>query len=214
MFFRAEITEMINDKNVALEQLFNDNIAKLAEKMETIDSKNQESVNNLNLNMEERIESLQGNFVNNIQNLSGQMESESSFNENTKDQINILFSRIDDIHEKLYEFETSKKNNLIFYGIPNEAHEKESKLIMKVRELIKASMKVKYKGEKFNNSFFPNTLKIWNALPRHIKSKNIEEFKECTKNEFKPPRYKHFARGSKLGNTLLTRIRVGRSSLN
>ena len=72
----------------------------------------------------------------------------------------------------------------------------------------------KYKGEKFNNSFFPNTLKIWNDLPRHIQAKNIEEFKECTKKEFKPPRYKHFARGSKLGNILLTRIRVGRSSLN
>ena len=124
---------MINDKNVALEQLFNDNIAKLAEKMETIDSKNQESVNNLNLNMEERIESLQGNFVNNIQNLSGQMESESSFNENTKEQINILFSRIDDIHEKLYEFETSKKNNLIFYGISGEHRETPSELMAKVR---------------------------------------------------------------------------------
>ena len=36
----------------------------------------------------------------------------------------------------------------------------------------------------------------------------------CTKKEFKPPRYKHFARGTKLDNILLTRIRVGRSSLN
>ena len=39
----------------------------------------------------------------------------------------------------------------------------------------------KYKGDKFNNSFFPNTLKIWNALPSHIQFKNIEEFKLCTK---------------------------------
>ena len=132
MFFRTEITEMINEKAVALEQIFNDNIAKLGEKMETIDSRNQESVNNLNLNMEERIESLRGNFVNNIQNLSGQMESESSFNENTKEQINILFSRIDDIHEKLYEFETSKKNNLIFYGISGEHRETPSELMAKV----------------------------------------------------------------------------------
>ena len=36
----------------------------------------------------------------------------------------------------------------------------------------------------------------------------------CTNKKIKPPRYKHFARGSKLGNILLTRIRVGRSSLN
>ena len=31
---------------------------------------------------------------------------------------------------------------------------------------------------------------------------------------FKPQKYKHFSRGSKLGNILLTRIRVGRSNLN
>ena len=40
------------------------------------------------------------------------------------------------------------------------------------------------------------------------------EFKLGVKSEIKPPKYKHFARGSKLGNTLLTRIRVGRSFLN
>ena len=34
------------------------------------------------------------------------------------------------------------------------------------------------------------------------------------KKMFKPKRYKHFASGSKLGNILLTRIRVGRSDLN
>ena len=31
--------------------------------------------------------------------------------------------------------------------------------------------------------------------------------------EIKPPKFKHFLRGSKLGNALLTRIRVGRSFL-
>ena len=34
------------------------------------------------------------------------------------------------------------------------------------------------------------------------------------KKEIKPPKFKHFLRGSKLGNALLTRIRVGRSFLN
>lgn len=72
----------------------------------------------------------------------------------------------------------------------------------------------KFKSNKFNDSFFPHTVKMWNALPSNIQSKSIEDFKLCIKKEFKPPRYKHFARGSKLGNTLLTRIRVGRSSLN
>ena len=34
------------------------------------------------------------------------------------------------------------------------------------------------------------------------------------KRRRKNPKYKHFARGPKFSNTLLTRIRVGRSSLN
>ena len=72
----------------------------------------------------------------------------------------------------------------------------------------------KFKGNKFNNSFFPNTSKIWNSLPKNIQFKQLDEFKACIKKEKKPPKYKHFARGSKLSNTLLTRIRVGRSSLN
>ena len=71
-----------------------------------------------------------------------------------------------------------------------------------------------YKGDKFNSSFFPNTTKIWNQLPKNIQCQNIEEFKKSTKTMFKPQKYKHFSRGSKLGNTLLTRIRVGRSDLN
>ena len=65
-----------------------------------------------------------------------------------------------------------------------------------------------YKGDKFSSSFFPNTTKIWNPLPKNIQCQNIDEFKKSTKTMFKPQKYKHFSRGSKLGNTLLTRIRV------
>ena len=65
---------------------------------------------------------------------------------------------------------------------------------------------LKYKGDEFNNSLFPNTLNFLNTLPSHIQFKSIEEFKLCTKIEIKPPRYKHFERGSKLGNILLTRV--------
>ena len=71
----------------------------------------------------------------------------------------------------------------------------------------------KYKNEKFNNSFFPNTLKLWNSLSKDIQSKDVFEFKISIKQEINPPKYKHFSKGSKLGNTLLTKIRVGRSDL-
>ena len=67
---------------------------------------------------------------------------------------------------------------------------------------------------KFNNSFFPHTTQLWNNLPNNVKCKDLTDFKIYIKTELKPPRYKHFARGRKYSNSLLTKIRVGRSDLN
>ena len=72
----------------------------------------------------------------------------------------------------------------------------------------------KYKGAKFEKSFFRNTLKLWTNLPKNIQTKNLSEFKFEIKQRIKPPRFKHFSKGTKLGNSLLTKIRVGRSNLN
>ena len=64
-------------------------------------------------------------------------------------------------------------------------------------------------GNKFKTSFFPHISGLWNSLPKNVQCKNIEDFKTHTKKEMKPPRHKHFSRGDKLGNSLLTQIRVG-----
>ena len=66
----------------------------------------------------------------------------------------------------------------------------------------------------FKKSFFPYFSKIWNNLDKGSKSKNLQDFKIYTKDSMKPPRYKFYSRGNKYSNTLLTRIRVGRSCLN
>ena len=56
--------------------------------------------------------------------------------------------------------------------------------------------------------------KLWNNLPPSIKCKDINDFKYSLKLELKPPKIKHFSKGSKYGNSLLTRLRVGQSDLN
>ena len=69
------------------------------------------------------------------------------------------------------------------------------------------------KTEKFLKSFFPHFTKLWNSMDKEITSKNLEEFKIYTK-KLKPKKIKHFSRGNKHTNSILTRIRVGRSELN
>ena len=70
-------------------------------------------------------------------------------------------------------------------------------------------------GKNFSNSFFPHFTIAWNNLEIPLQTeKDQSVFKDKLKLKFKPKRHKHFARGSKRGNSLLTQLRVGRTFLN
>ena len=72
-----------------------------------------------------------------------------------------------------------------------------------------------YTSTSFNNSFFPYHTKLWNSIPKeHRTSGDMTVFKNSLKTLYKPPKYKHYSIGSKLGNSLVTQLRVGRSYLN
>ena len=55
---------------------------------------------------------------------------------------------------------------------------------------------------------------MWNSLPSSTKGMDVADFKRQLKLDVKPLNIKHNYKGSKVGNCLLTRIRVGRSDLN
>ena len=68
-------------------------------------------------------------------------------------------------------------------------------------------------SSRFSKSFFPHISKLWNSLDISVKNKDLKEFKFHT-NTLKPKKIKHFGKGRKEANSLLTRIRIGRSDLN
>ena len=49
---------------------------------------------------------------------------------------------VENIEEKMYEFESNMKNNLILYGISQEERETGKRLDCKVREIIRAHFKI------------------------------------------------------------------------
>ena len=68
---------------------------------------------------------------------------------------------------------------------------------------------------KFSKSFFVLFSRKWKDTPKEItKITDMFDFKLALKKHLAPLRYKFLGRGQKLGNKLLTRIRVGRSYLN
>ena len=68
----------------------------------------------------------------------------------------------------------------------------------------------------FQNSFVPATTRLWNALPNHTRNEpSTIPFKNAVTRHLgvpAPPPY--FSFGTKLGNKLHTRLRVGMSDLN
>ena len=68
----------------------------------------------------------------------------------------------------------------------------------------------------FHNSFIPATTRLWNALPNHIQSEaSTKSFKKALVKHFgTPPPPKFFSFGTKHGNILHTRLRIGMSHLN
>ena len=74
--------------------------------------------------------------------------------------------------------------------------------------------KIPYKSKKYSDSFFPKFSQLWSVLPKSLREeRDLILFKTQLKSIFKPKKQKHFNLGNKLPNTLLCRLRVGRSFL-
>ena len=70
-------------------------------------------------------------------------------------------------------------------------------------------------NEKYFNSFFPHFTRAWNNLEKETRDdQDHTQFKENMKLKIKPPKIRHYKYGDKYVNTLLCRLRVGRSYLN
>ena len=70
--------------------------------------------------------------IGNLENVLGNLQE--SFTEMSNVMENVL--------EKMYEFESQKKNNLIFYGVTGEDDESSVKLMNKVKEVIRGQLNI------------------------------------------------------------------------
>ena len=63
--------------------------------------------------------------------------------ENLSFQLDDLKFTMENVHDKMFDFESSKKNNLIFYGIPREERESGKTLILKIKSLITSRLNIR-----------------------------------------------------------------------
>ena len=71
-----------------------------------------------------------------------------------------------------------------------------------------------FKGMCYANSFFPFFTNKYNQLKKDTINKSIKDFKIELNKSMKPTKRKHYSRGNKYANMLLTSLRVEHSKLN
>ena len=97
------------------------------------------SLESVEINVEKKLESKVELLLNKLETAVKSMDhsrgNQDADMKSFKDELTSLMDRVEEINEKMYDFEANKRNNLIFYGIPNEARETHSMLRQKVSPL-------------------------------------------------------------------------------
>ena len=121
------------------EKVFQTELKTLTNKMD--------SVENILLKEKERLDKLQqisGMSMMDVERKLDEKDEEVDTRIDTlTDQLDELKSCMENVHEKMYDYEASKKNNLIFYGIPKEEKETAKTLILKIKSIIQNRLNIK-----------------------------------------------------------------------
>ena len=76
-------------------------------------------------------------------NMNNNKDKQSDDMRQFKDDLEAVMERVEEVNEKMYDFEANKRNNLIFYGLPNESREVQTALQQKITQIMKTSMGIR-----------------------------------------------------------------------
>ena len=143
----AEVKRNLSENNEQVLNVINDVKDVMKKDIENIHDliKSQEDSNNLKISelskcLNDMNESFHNKMEEHFNLLVSRMDNDSKNTESLKDGQDVemrairddvlaMIARVDDISEKMYEFEQNKKNNLLFYGISNDTRETPDRLV-------------------------------------------------------------------------------------
>ena len=133
---RDQISNLIEEKVGGLKWELTAKLNSISEVVEFQDKSSSRIVKQLEEQIEWKMRDIHNNLEKEMIAMSRKVQLESTCNNDTKEQIGCLAALIDQINEKLYDFEASKRNNLIFYGIAGDTTETPLTLQAKVSRFL------------------------------------------------------------------------------
>merc|ERR1719210_1730954 len=137
------VQEEFNDKLENLTSILNDESSSNKQKIEEI----REALDGVDMDIKAKMEETTSSLMSKIhsevkQNGEGKYGIDLEISV-VKDMLEPLSNRVSTMNEKMYDFEANKRNNLIFYGIPNDPNESSESLVVKMQGLLKEKLLLK-----------------------------------------------------------------------
>ena len=137
------VQEEFNDKLENLSSILDDEKTSNKQKIEEV----REALDGIDIDIKSKMEATTEDLLSKIHNEVKQngegkygIDLEISV---VKDMLESLGNRVSQMNEKMYDFEQNKRNNLIFYGVPNDPSETSETLAINMQKLIKDKMMLK-----------------------------------------------------------------------
>ena len=130
---KSELSSLIDEKVGSLKWEVTAKLSSISKVVEFQESSSSRILNQLEDHITWKIKDVQQNLQKEMKKVSKKVQLESNCQNDAKEQIGCLAAMVEEINEKLYDFEASKGNNLIFYGIAGDTGETPLTLQEKVR---------------------------------------------------------------------------------
>ena len=140
---KNDYEKKVNDVQKKLDDFIDETRASRQESDRRMEEMIERKIRDLNDNLLDQMSKMHQSTMNNENVL---MKKIADMENNIK-QINENFENmsqhIEDVQEKMYDFEQNKKNNLIFYGVPGGARETKDDLKNKISSLLKLRLNIR-----------------------------------------------------------------------
>ena len=120
---QKELSDLVEDKISSLKWEVTTKLSSISEVVDFQESSSSRILSQLEDHISWKMKNISQDLQKEMKNISMKAQIESKSQDDAKEQIGCLAAMIDEINEKLYDFEASKRNNLIFYGIQGEHDE-------------------------------------------------------------------------------------------
>ena len=133
----------ISEVKHAVEGLRAESFSHLGETEAKLDNLIREKIDHVNGDLLEKITQIYHSSVNREDAIMNKMVALEDNIKGVNEKMESVTIQIDDIQEKMYDFEQNKRNNLIFYGVPGEDRENRDDLRIKIANLLRLHLNMR-----------------------------------------------------------------------